>query len=224
MSENSLDDVRDRLVLAALNHIPFDGWSEKALRYAAKDEGLDPDAPLRAFPHGVTSAVEHFTKLADRLMVEDLEKIDLESMPVQERVFTAIKVRLTRWAPHQEAVRRALSVYALPQNVGLAGKATLRTVDAIWKACGDTSADFNWYTKRASLAAIYSATLLYWLDDSSEDFEETWGFLHRRLGNLVDAIKMRKRITDSLARLPNPFRMMPRGLRPRSGHRTHRHC
>lgn len=209
MTETTLDDVRDRLVLAALSHIPFDGWSMKALRHAAEDAGLDLNAPDRAFPNGVTDAVEHFTDLGDRLMLADLAERGLDGLSVQARVEEAVRVRLQRWAPHQEAVRRALTVYSLPQNLGLAARATWRTVDLIWKATGDRSADFNWYTKRASLAAVYSATVLYWLDDQTEDSEATWDFLHRRMTDVVNGIKMRREVTGrlqkTLERLPNPF-------------------
>lgn len=223
MSKTILDDVRDRLVLAALDHVPFDGWSMAALRRGAEDVGLDYDAPERLFPGGVTDAVDHFVGLADRLMVEDMERADVESMPMQERLEAGIRLRLQRWASHREAVRRALSVYALPQNAGRAARATWRTVDLIWKAAGDRSTDFNWYTKRASLGAVYTATLLYWLDDPSEDSEETWDFLHRRASNVVDAIKFRRTLQERLGRIADPFgllsgtprrgpRRMPRGF------------
>lgn len=220
MTETTLDDVRDRLVLAALDHIPFDGWSLKALRHAAEDIGLDANAPERAFPHGVSSAVAQFTALADRLMVADIAGRDLDALSVQERVETAVRLRLERWAPHQEAVRRALTVYSLPQNVGAAAQSTWRTVDLMWKAVGDRSADFNWYTKRASLAAVYSATLLYWLDDQSEGSEATWDFLHRRMNDVVAGIKMRRdaaaKLRKAVERLPNPLSVLPRRPRRKS--------
>lgn len=219
MTNDSLDDMRDRLVLAALNHIPFDGWSDKALRHAAADCGLDASAPLRAFPHGVLSAVEHFTRMADRMMAEDARSIEgFEEMPVHKRVEMVIRQRLERWAPEREAVRRAMAVYALPQNMGLAAQATWRTVDSVWKVAGDQSADFNWYTKRASLAGVYSATLLYWLDDQSEDMTGTYEFLARRLDDVVRMIKARHKVVDRLSRLPNPLRLIPRPrLRVRPG-------
>lgn len=214
----TLDDIRDRLIVAALDHVPFDGWSDKALRHAAQDCGLDSQAPERAFPHGVSSAVRHFTQLGDRMMIEDLQAIDMDGMSIRDRIVTAVRTRLERWAPHQEAVRRALAVYAMPRNIGAAGPATWHTVDLMWKAIGDQSGDFSWYTKRASLAAVYSATVLYWLDDQSEDFEATWDFLRRRVDDVVKTIKLRKQVTDRMgtllnpAHLPNPLAMLKEGL------------
>lgn len=204
MSDATITDIRDRLVLAALEHVPFDGWSDKALTHAAQDCGLDSQASDRAFPHGVSSAVRHFTELGDRMMVADLAALDFESLSVRDRIVTAVWTRLDRWTPHKESVRRALAVYALPRNMGAAGQATWRSVDLMWKAVGDRSGDFSWYTKRASLAAVYSATVLYWLDDQSEDHAATRDFLERRVEDVVTVIKARKRLTDRLAGLASP--------------------
>lgn len=199
--------VRDRLVLAALPHVAFDGWSPRSLGEAARDEGMHPTMPERAFPGGAIEAVEHFVELADRLMVADLERLDLQSMRVPERIKAAIRIRLERWADQREAVRRALALLALPTNAAIAARATARTVDCIWVAAGDHAHDFSWYTKRATLAAVYSATVLYWLDDPSEDQVETWGFLDRRLADVGRITKARRRIEDWMDRLPRPGRM-----------------
>lgn len=195
-----LEAQRAALVLAALEHVPFDGWSSTALRHAAADCGLDAGAADRAFPHGVIDAVEEFTRLADRLMGEDVAALDLSAIPVPARLGTVIRTRLTRWEPHKESVRRALSVYALPLYLPRATKATWKTVDAIWRAAGDRSNDYNWYTKRASLLPVYSATILYWLDDPSEDSAETWAFLEQRLQAVARAVKARKALTDKVMR------------------------
>lgn len=210
----ALEAQRQALVLAALEHVPFDGWSDKALAHAAADIGLDPSAPARLFPHGVSSAVECFTALADSLMVQDLAATNLTDLGVRERIVTGIRLRLERWTPHKESIRRALAVYALPQNITSGAHATWTTVDLLWKAIGDRSADFNWYSKRASLTAVYSAVLLYWLDDQSDDHQETWAFIERQVDTVVKVIKFRqqagKTLTSTLDRLPNPFRMIPR--------------
>lgn len=199
--------VRDRLILAALPHVAFDGWSMRSLAEAARDEGMHPTMPERAFPGGAVEAVEHFAEMADRMMVADLERLDLQSMRVPDRIKTAIRLRLERWTDHREAVRRALALLALPTNTAMAARATARTVDCIWVAAGDTAHDFSWYTKRATLAAVYSSTLLYWLDDPSEDFGETWGFLDRRLADVGRITKARRRIEGWMERLPIPGRM-----------------
>ncbi len=124
-----------------------------------------------------------------------------------------IALRLEQNRPYKEAIRRALAVLALPQNARAAAACTARTVDAIWHAAGDRSADFSWYTKRAILAVIYSATILYWLRDTSEDDAATLAFLDRRLAGLGRVYRLRKRAEALTERLPRPPRLrMPRGV------------
>lgn len=192
--------IRDRLVQAALPHVVFDGWSAKALAEAAVAEGLDATLAERAFMGGPADAVEHFVDLADRLMAEDVAGLDLAAMRVPDRVFAILDARFRRWAPSREAVRRALAVLALRPAV--AARATARTVDAVWALAGDRSHDFSWYTRRATLGAVYSATVLFWLEDESDDGAETRAFLRRRLGDVGRVTGARKRLTGWLGALP----------------------
>lgn len=192
--------IRDRLVLAALSHVVFDGWSINALRAAAVDEGLDPSLAERAFLGGPAAAVEHFIDLADRLMAEDVAAAELAAQRVPDRVFTILEARFKRWVPHREAIRRALAVLAL--KPGVAARATARTVDAVWSLAGDRSHDFSWYTRRATLGAVYSATLLFWLEDESEDGVATQAFLRRRLGDVGRITGLRKQVQGLLGKLP----------------------
>lgn len=185
-----LDAERDVLVKAVLNHVPFDGWSMESLRDVACEQGMSPDAPLRLFPGGIIDVVDHFTSLADRLMVEDWSSQSGEDqMGVREKVHTIIMLRFRRWTREKEAVRRALAVYAGSVHVSRVVRATQRTVDAVWRAAGDRSHDFNWYTKRVSLAGIYTAVLCYWLDDSSDNDEDTSQFVQRCLDGLVQGMR-----------------------------------
>ena len=188
-----LDAERDVLIKAALAHVPFDGWSMACLQEAARERGMSPDIVLRLFPGGVIDAVDHFSSLADRMMVEDWASCSArDQMGVREKVHAIIMLRFQRWAADKEAVRRALSVYAASIHVSRSVRATQRTVDAIWRAAGDRSHDFNWYTKRLSLAGIYAAVLCYWLDDLSDGDEETSQFVQRCLDGLVQGMRKRQ--------------------------------
>lgn len=203
-------EERDRAVEAALPHVPLDGWTGKALRAGLADAGMDPaDLPL-LFPGGAVEAIEVWCDLADRRMAEALAALDLGAMRVRDRVTAAIRVRLEQNAGRKEAVARATALLALPQNAPAAARITARTVDAIWVAIGDRSADISWYTKRASLAAIYTATILYWLRDDSPDAEATLRFLDRRIETLMLIPKVQRRLGEIAARLPDPFGLLGR--------------
>jgi len=206
---------RDALIRAALPHVPFDGWTRKVLTTAAGNAGLGADAAGRLFPGGVKDAVAHFMDMADRLMLEDLEQLDLAAMKVRTRVTTGVKVRLERWTPHREAIRRALALSPMPSFAGGALRGWYKTVDAIWRAAGDKATDFNFYTKRGLLAGVYGATVLFWLDDRSEGCAKTWAFLDRRIEEVMQFPKLKARVTERLKILPDPRRILERvaGLR-----------
>lgn len=201
-------DARDRLLTAVLPHVTFDGWTDAAFRAGAADLGADIREVRRLFPGGAREAVAHFSDWADRRMLAALAGRDLAALRLRERVALAVRLRLEALAPYREAVRRSLSLLALPPNAALGAKCLYRTVDAIWRAAGDRSVDFSFYTKRALLAAVVSTTTLYWLDDNSEGRAESWAFLDRRIADVMRIPALRQRLDRITERLPDPFRVL----------------
>jgi ubiquinone biosynthesis protein COQ9 len=187
-----VEDLRDRILLATLPHVAFEGWSDRALRDGLADAGLTPEQGLLTFPRGPVEMVEHWMRYADGRMLELMQGLDPAAMRVRERIAAAVRFRIGVNVPYREAVRRTISFLALPSNATVA-QSTYATIDAIWYACGDASTDLSFYTKRATLAAVYGVTVLYWLDDSSEQFAETWAFLDRRIGDVMQIPKLRAR-------------------------------
>ena len=207
------EEARDRLLLASLSHVVFDGWTDAALRAGAADRGMAAVDLKRFFPGGAREMIEHFSDWADRRMLAALAGHDLAAMPVRERVALAVRLRLEALAPYREAVRRTLSVLALPPNVPLGARCLYRTVDAVWRALGDRSADFNFYTKRALLAAVLSSTALYWLDDTSDDGAASRAFLDRRIADAMKLPSLTKRLGRAADCLPDPVRALRRARR-----------
>jgi len=194
-----VDPDRAAIIDALLPQIPFEGWTRKALREALVSLGQPPeDAPL-IFPNGASEMIETYCALADERMVEAASSAGLASLRIPARVRAIIAIRLEQNRPHKESIRRALACLAIPANMPVAARSTAATVDAIWHAAGDASADFSWYTKRGILAGVYSSTLLYWLRDGSEDDQDTLAFLDRRLENVGQIGKLRKDIESRLS-------------------------
>lgn len=209
LQDNLLAEKR-ALLEAMLPHVPFDGWTAKSLNLAARDAGIDTGVVLRAFPGGAADLLDFWVSETDAAMLRVLEGRDLAAMKVRERVKLAVMTRLELAAPHREAVRRALTLEALPQHAPRALRQVYRTVDAIWYAAGDTATDFNFYTKRLLLAGVYAATLMHWLDDKSESFAGTSAFLDRRLADVMQIEKAKGKLAKLADRLPNPFRNLRR--------------
>jgi ubiquinone biosynthesis protein COQ9 len=193
---------RDTAILAMLPNVAFDGWTKRALRAGVADAGMPADEADLLFPLGTIDMIETFCDLADRRMEQAAAALPATNLAARVRAVIALRLEQNR--PYKEAIRRALAVLALPQNARAAAACAARTIDAIWYAAGDRSADFTWYTKRVSLAVIYSATILYWLRDPSEDDAATLAFLDRRLAGFGRVHRLRKRADGLLARLPRP--------------------
>lgn len=196
------------LIEAMLPDVPFDGWSRAALRRAARRIGMPPAEALALFPGGPADFAACFSRWADRRMIDRVEHLPLQQLRVSERVALAIDTRLETVEPWREAVRRAVTILALPQNAPLAIRLLYETVDGIWYAAGDSATDFSFHTKRATLAGIYAATLLYWLEDRSPGAVDTRGFLDRCLGDVARLGQARRRLQTAVDRLPNPLRLL----------------
>lgn len=202
------ESQREALIEAMLPDVAFDGWSRATLRAAARRIGLPAGEAMALFPDGAAEFAACFSRWADRRMLDRLERVPLDQLRVPERIALAVNIRLEIVEPWREAVRRALAVLAPPQHAPLALRLLYETVDGIWYAAGDSAADFSFYTKRATLAAIYAATLLYWLEDRAPGFADTRAFLDRRLAATARIGAARHRLAAAVDRLPNPFRLL----------------
>lgn len=208
-----LADLRPRLVGAMLPNVPFDGWTALARDAAADSEGIDRDIAAMALPDAA-AMVDAFTARADAMMTEVMTGAIAAAGPggmkIRDRIRLALRTRLEQADEDREAVRRALTLLANPAHAGLAARTLWRTTDAMWRAAGDTATDFNYYSKRAILGSVYSATLLYWLDDDSDGHGATWGFIDRRIDGIMAFEKTKARVTNSFKDWPNPARFLGR--------------
>ncbi len=198
-------DIRDKVLQAALPDIARDGFTGAVLEKTGKKLGLKPVEVKAAFPQGAASLVEAFSHWADARMSARLTKVKEKEKSVRGRITAAVRARIEAIAPHKEVTRRAAAFLALPPHAPLAMKLLYRTVDAMWRAAGDRSTDFNFYTKRAILAGVYGATLLFWLGDVSKDNKNTWTFLDHRIADVMTFEKFKAGARETLSKLPDPL-------------------
>ena len=199
------ESQREASIEAMLPDVVFDGWSRAALRAAARRIGMPAAEAVALFPGGAADLVAAFSRWADQRLLDRLETAPLDELPVSDRIGLALTSRLEIVEPWREAVRHSLAVLALPHHAALGLRLLYETVDGIWYAAGDRATDFSFYTKRATLAAIYAATLFYWLEDRSEGFTDTRAFVERRLAEAAAFARARQRLTTAIDALPNPL-------------------
>ena len=184
--------TKDDFLDAAMNHALFDGWSQTTIDTTRADLGLSAESVRRLFPKGPPDLALAYHRRLDGRMVEALRTADLGEMRFRDRITHAVRLRLE--IADKELVRRGMSLFALPQHAAMGAGALWETADEIWTVLGDTSHDINWYTKRSSLSAVFSATALYWLGDESEGNARTWEFLDRRIENVMQFEKMKAQV------------------------------
>ncbi|MDZ4308936.1 MAG: COQ9 family protein [Cypionkella sp.] len=215
--ENSMEAAKTRILQAALPHAAFDGWSQTTLNAALTDSDIAPALARALFPRGGIDLAVAYHQAGDQAMRDALASTDLTALRYTDRVAAAIKLRLA--AADKELVRRGTTLFSLPQHAPEGAKLIWASADAIWQALGDTSTDLNWYTKRATLSAVYSATVLFWLGDHSDDNADTWAFLDRRLANVTQFEKTKAAIqANPLAKalLAGPAKLLEKIRAPKA--------
>lgn len=179
-----LEALRLKLALKVGENAVFDGWTQAAVDAAADQLGIDRDQARLAFPKDAPHMIDAWIHGVDAAMVEHFTSDRLNGLGITKRIRAMIWFRLETTGEAREAVRRALSILSLPQNVPLALRTGWRSADLMWRLAGDTATDYNHYSKRLILSGVYSATLLAWLDDQSEGWADTAAFLDRRLADV----------------------------------------
>jgi ubiquinone biosynthesis protein COQ9 len=207
---NSPETAAARLLEAALPHVPFDGWSETTLRAAIADSGVAEGLARALFPRGGIDLAVAYHRQGDARLRDALATSDLSALRFRERVAHAVRLRL-ELVEDRELVRRGSTLFALPQHAAEGAKLIWGTADAIWDSLGDTTRDLNWYSKRATLSAVYGSTVLYWLGDDSLDHQATWAFLDRRIEDVMQIEKLKAAVKANplgKALLAGPAKLM----------------
>jgi ubiquinone biosynthesis protein COQ9 len=198
--DRTLDELRLALAPEIARAAVFDGWSEQALCQAAALAGVDAAVARLAFSDGAMDMIEAWIESTDAKMQAAFADGHLAAMKIRERIRTLLLFRLDAIAGQEEALRRALAIQAMPQNLARTIRIGWRSADRMWRLAGDTATDYNHYTKRALLAGIYSATLAVFLDDDSDGKAETRAFLDRRIEGVMAFEKAKAQLLQNRER------------------------
>lgn len=215
-NDMTLDEVIAFLAPKLPAHAAFDGWNEECLLSAADEAGIDHDIAKLAFETSdikgslAMQLVQSWVSYVDDEMTRLLPLEKLNAMKIRERITALLITRLEISAPHREAQRRAISVMALPGNVRLGLKVGWNSADIMWKLAGDKATDYNHYTKRAILSSIYTAILMQFINDDSENFADTRAFVDRRIENVMQFEKAKAGFLSRTENRPSLSRFIGR--------------
>jgi ubiquinone biosynthesis protein COQ9 len=209
-NDMTLDELRASLAPLIPGNAVFDGWSDKALEMAASELGVPADRARLCFPDGPVQMIDAWFDAIDIAMAKAYPLERISKLKIRERIRDLVLYRIEVVNPHKEALRRALAILAQPQNAITGAKLAWRSADRMWRIAGDRSTDFNHYTKRGILSALYTSTMLVFLDDDSEGMVSTRGFLDRRIDDVMNFEKFKASWRGSRQRLPSLSRFLGR--------------
>jgi ubiquinone biosynthesis protein COQ9 len=205
-----LERIRQQLALAIGDNAAFDGWTETAVEAAADSLGIDPAQARLAAPKDAIGLIDLYIQGIDRALEAEFTPERLAAMKIRARIREMLWRRFQLMQPAREAVRRALAILAMPQNVLRASRIGWRSADLVWRLAGDTATDLNHYSKRLTLSAVYGSTLLAWLGDDSEEQADTAAFLDRRIDNVMAFEKWKAGLSGDKLRRPSVSRFLGR--------------
>ena len=180
-----VDPEVSKLMLAALPNVAFDGWSNSTFVAACREADISERKARLFCPRGALDLAVAFHKWGDNQFEISFKKKRISKLKVREKIKKAVELRI-KLASDREAVRRGVVLFALPIYAFEGSRLIWDTADLIWESIGDNSEDYNWYSKRTILSAVYAATVLYWLGDNSEESKETLHFLERRIEDVMN--------------------------------------
>lgn len=209
-ADPTLDEIRAALAPIIARNAGFDGWSDAAVHAAADEIGVDRDVAKLAFKDNAIDMIDAWIDSIDLELARRLPAEKLGAMKIRDRITALLATRLEIMAPDRESLRRAMAIMAMPQNLVRSAKIGWRSADRMWRLAGDTASDFNHYTKRMTLSAVYASTLSVFVNDDSDNFADARAFLDRRIDNVMQFEKVKFQAKQRQEYVPSLSRFIGR--------------
>ena len=195
---------KNQILEAVLRNAGFDGWNQDAVNQAIETNEFSQAEWHKEFQGSLDKLMAYFGDYTDQKMLDAVDRKLFESMGTTDKIKYLVRLRFEVSAPHIEAIRSAVKFFLRPDRALKVPQYFWRTSDLIWYEAGDTSTDYNHYTKRFLLSGVLKTTMLYWLNDTSESHEKTWDFLDSRIADVLKFGGMINKFKD-FTRNFNPF-------------------
>jgi len=196
-------EVRVDILQAMLPIVVFDGWNQKSLRASIKSINLPEGSEELYFPEGALEVIRFWHDQMNEFVKSNLESLNKSEMKIREQVTAGVLSALESIGSNEEAMRRAIIRLSLP-DAAVQGPTYLWSLaDSIWRAIGDRSTDYNYYTKRTILAGVLGSTITVWISDSDQNKVKTKLFLDARISNVMSFEKSKFKIVEKINNIPN---------------------
>ncbi|MEQ9116195.1 MAG: COQ9 family protein [Rickettsiales bacterium] len=196
----TLEKTKRKFLLEVLKELPFSEWGVPLFHKAEINAGMSKNQHVLLYPAGVTDVVKSYEEYADELMLQKLAKVkDFQKAKIRDKIKYAVKFRLDNSLKNSKLIIAKTKDYykARINNYPEVLQSSWYTVDKMWQFAGDTSTDYNYYTKRSLLFGVYNSTILYYLQDESKDHAATWDFLDSRINDVLKIGSFKKHLNIS---------------------------
>lgn len=178
-------------IKSLLEILPFNEWNNKLLAEAEEKCNFAKGYSLILFPNGLLEIVEFLESYLDNTVLENLNKQEAPGK-IREKISLAVKTRIKTVPPIIHSKNAAY--FALNPFQGT--EVAFRSCDVIWHYAGDKSVDHNYYTKRGLLLSVYVSSILFYIQDESENYIDTDKFIETAVENIVKAFTQMKKLLD----------------------------
>jgi len=194
MRINNLNSRRKKVLNISKKFIVKNGWNENLFLKLSENSKYKIDELKVLFPNGYTALLEFYLNELNAEMILSSKKINLIRMKTHQRIKALIMLRLNNLQKEKDLFKKTYFILALPKHSKIAVMSLYKTVDEMWFLAGDISTDFNFYSKRAILASIYSATILYWINNNN--LKQTTKFLDNQLAKVSKIPEIKNKIKN----------------------------
>lgn len=177
----------------------FEGWSQKTLEKAIEAAGVDKNQMAILYPGGIAEFTQEFIDECNKQALQIAAEPSFIKLKTQEKVRELIFARIKTYhfkLQNLEALKKFMAFNVKPFQVGDSLKNIYDFSSDVWYAIGDKSTDFSFYTKRLSLSLIYSKSMLYSLNDKSENLQSTQKFIQNSIDGLMKINKLKAKIKN----------------------------
>ena len=201
------DHNKKKILKIFLEICDFEGITEETLSKAFDLSGINSKFKNILFENGCFDLIDFFIEEEGRKIAEEILNIsNFKDLKVREKIKLALYIFFDNQQKQKQALRRMRSFCLDVRNISnynyrlkplfLILKYSGKISDFIWKAIEDKSTDFNFYTKRLTLAKIITKSLIVFFKDEDEKLEETKRFIDLQIEKIIGFEKFKAKVRN----------------------------
>lgn len=199
---------KEKILEKFLEIAAIDGWNKESLIKAVESCKIKKEFCDLIFENGLFDLNDFYINSYNQKSLELAGNLD--GKKIREKITALLFARFQVEKNHKLALQRLINFYLNPKNflsleIGprplfYSLKDCFKISDFMWKSINDSSTDFNFYSKRLTLAKIIFRSLFIFVKDNSENQEKTRDFINSEIEKIMKFEKFKSQTKASLAK------------------------